>query len=648
MMNGDPDLADTHRQGALYADHPDPSWARRSWIPLDGTWDFSRLPRGWKYRGLGTGENSSADIRPGNDRGATSENHDARERCEHHTEKIQVPFPVGSELSGVKSKDRGCWSYSRSFTLPDKPDSRWILHVGACDYEARVYVNGLALSGHRGGYSSFSVDISDACKVGDNSLEIVVRDSRSPFQLRGKQSFLPVPFLVWYSGCSGIWQSVWIEETGGSRLAGARLDQDFALSRVRGRAWLDSGTWNAESGLGGRRDDARRAAGSRLCLEIILRSPDGSATRLRAAGPDREGVFSFEFGFDAVGGALWSPENPVLHPIIYRLLRGSEVLDQVESYFGLRKIGLREGDFLLNDRPLLLRLVLIQGYYPGGSYAAPDKALMEQDILAAKAMGFNGARIHQKVESPYFQYLCDKLGFLTSCEMPSFYLPSRRAFGDYEAELRSIIARDMAHPSCVLRILFNETWGIWGIYRRGSKTRRFVLGMTALARALDPTRPVIDNSGWEHLGGDILDIHHYLKNPSLARALYEALKRRDPAVLQDFSIPKVLAFNLFYQVAAKTRSLFLDRDARIDGRPLLLSEYGGFGWYRSEGNAEATELIGEYTKDALDSGLFCGYCYTQLYDVGSETNGLLAADRKPKVDMGAMREINGYEPDSDK
>jgi hypothetical protein len=138
------------------------------------------------------------------------------------------------------------------------------------------------------------------------------------------------------------------------------------------------------------------------------------------------------------------------------------------------------------------------------------------------------------------------------------------------------------------------------------------------------------------------------KNPSLARALYEALKRRDPAVLQDFSIPKVLAFNLFYQVAAKTRSLFLDRDARIDGRPLLLSEYGGFGWYRSEGNAEATELIGEYTKDALDSGLFCGYCYTQLYDVGSETNGLLAADRKPKVDMGAMREINGYEPDSDK
>ncbi len=538
--------------------------------------------------------------------------------------------------------------YSRTFFLPDKPNRRWILHVGACDYEARVFVNGKEVAGHRGGYSSFSADMSKACMPGENLLEILVRDSRSPFQVRGKQSFLPFPFLVWYPGIAGIWQSVWIEETGERYLAGARLEPDFDSALVRGRAWLVSDAWELDD----RPVESNRSIAAMpspedpLRLEVCLRHPDGSQSYIEASGPGSEGRFSFEFGFDLVGGAFWSPENPILHPIVYRLLRGKEVLDQVESYFGLRKIGLKGGEFLLNDRALLLRLVLIQGYYPGTSYAAPSREAMEKDILAAKAMGFNGARIHQKVESPYFQYLCDKLGFFTSFEMPSFYLPSRKAFEDYEAELRSLIARDMAHPSCVLGILFNETWGIWGIYGRKSRTRRFVLEMTALAKALDPTRPVIDNSGWEHFGGDIIDIHHYLKSPSLARAFYAALKRQDIAVLNNLSVPKVLAFNLLYQVATKTRSLFVDSDARIGEKPLFLSEYGGFGWYKTEGNTETAELIREYTKDALDSGLFCGYCYTQLYDVGTETNGLSTADRKPKVDIVKIREINNHEPGS--
>jgi len=601
---------------ALYEEHPDPSWARRFWFSLDGAWNLSKTGRGGKNPSL--------------------------------AEPIEVPFPIGSEAAGLGSKDTGNWLYSRNFSIPDKPERRWILHVGACDYRARVFVNGIALGEHRGGYSSFSLDMSKALRAGENRLEILVEDSRSPFQVRGKQSFLPFPFLVWYPGIAGIWQSVWIEETGPECLAGARLEPDFDSALVRGRAWLVSDAWELDDRPveSSRSIAAMPSPEAPLRLEVCLRHPDGSQSYIEASGPGSDGRFSFEFGFDAVGGVLWSPENPILHPIVYRLLRGKEVLDQVESYFGLRKIEVEAGAFLLNDQALLLRLVLIQGYYPGTSYAAPSREAMEKDILAAKAMGFNGARIHQKVESPYFQYLCDKLGFLASFEMPSFYLPSCRAFEDYEAELRSLIARDMAHPSCVFRILFNETWGIWGIYGRGSRTRRFVEAMRVLAKTLDPTRPVIDNSGWEHLGGDMIDIHHYLKSPSLARAFYEAVKRRDPAVLHGFSIPKVLAFNLLYQVATKTRSLFVDRDTQIGDRPLFLSEYGGFGWYKAEGQAETVQLIREYTRDILDSGLFCGYCYTQLYDVGAETNGLLTADRKPKVDTDAMREINSYEPNS--
>ncbi len=620
-MSGDlvlPGIHEVQSRSVIYGEHPNPSWARRSWFSLDGIWNLSKTGRAGKTSSL--------------------------------SEQIQVPFPIGSGVSGVGSKDKGSWLYSRSFSLPDRPESRWILHIGACDHEARIFVNGIALGKHRGGYSSISIDISEASRAGDNSLEILVKDSRSPFLVRGKQSFLPFPFLVWYPGMAGIWQSVWIEETGSLSIADASLEQDFSISMVKGRAWLHSLTWNAklgQSAVPGREDrkpegDAELQPEPSLRLEVSLMRPDGSQACLEASGPDLEGGFSFEFGFDTVGGALWSPENPVLHPILYRLVRGSEVLDQVESYFGLRKIGLKDGEFQLNDQALLLRFVLIQGYYPGGSYAAPSRELMEKDILAAKSMGFNGARIHQKVESPYFQYLCDRLGFLTSFEMPSFYLPSRRTFEDFEAELRSLIARDMAHPSCVLRILFNETWGVWGMYGRGSATRRFVVAMTELAKTLDPTRPVIDNSGWEHLGGDILDMHHYLKSPSLARTFYQAIQRRDPAILYGFSVPKVLAFNLFYQVATRTRSLFIDRDALIGDKPLFLSEYGGFGWYETEGKVDTVEQIGEYTRDIVDSDLFCGYCYTQLYDVGSETNGLLTADRKPKVDMNAMRKINEY------
>ncbi|MDX9826821.1 MAG: hypothetical protein RBT73_03660, partial [Spirochaetia bacterium] len=604
-MNRSPGISDSPSDGPIFTEHPNPSWARRSWISLDGLWDFSWGPEPWMAY-VGDAWKGFAG-RPRSEKSKVQEREQLpQQQRQQPREQILVPFPIGSEASGVITKDKGVWLYSRTFFLTDKPGRRWILHVGACDYEARIFVNTREMAVHRGGYSSFSVDISDASKAGKNSLEILVKDSRSPFQVRGKQSFLPVPFLVWYSGCSGIWQSIWIEETGDQSLAGARLEPDFDRALVRGRAWLDSDAWRLKGRPGepSGSAEAMPSPEAPLRLEVCLRHPDGSQTCLTASGPDREGCFFFQVGFDVVGGAFWSPENPILHPIVYRLLRGTEILDQVESYFGLRKIGLCGGKFLLNDEALYLRFVLIQGYYPGASYAAPSREAMEKDILAAKAMGFNGARIHQKVESPYFQYLCDRLGFLASFEMPSFYLPSRRAFVDYEAELRSLIARDMIHPSCVLRILFNETWGIWGIYGRKSQTRRFVLEMVALAQALDPTRPVIDNSGWEHLTGDMIDIHHYFKSPSLAKAFYEAVKSRDPTVLHGFSVSKVLAFNLLYQVATKTRSLFVDRDAQIGDRPLFLSEYGGFGWYKSEGKAETIDRIREYTKDALDSGIF--------------------------------------------
>jgi hypothetical protein len=261
-----------------------------------------------------------------------------------------------------------------------------------------------------------------------------------------------------------------------------------------------------------------------------------------------------------------------------------------------------------------------------------------------KAMGFNGARIHQKIESPYFHYLCDRLGVLTTYEMPSFYWPTKRAFASYENELREVIRRDAMHPSCIAWVLFNETWGIWGVYGKRSGTRRFVERMLALVREADPTRLVIDNSGWEHVDTDIVDFHHYLNTAELARDLYRKMRKRDPETLRGFSLAGMLAFHLPGRVGTMTRSIFLDREAenraQASGAPWFLSEYGGFGWYDSGDGGLVEDRIERYTRDIVATGLFCGYCLTQLYDVGGETNGLLDFERNPKVDFSWMRAIN--------
>lgn len=583
-----------YEDGKIFAAHPDPSWARRNWRSLDGVWTIRR-------RGL--------------------------ER------EIRVPFPVGSEASGVDFPDRGLFVYGRDFDLGElRPGRRWLLRVGACDYRARVLLNGEELGRHVGGYASFEFDLGDAVRPGKNSLRIEVRDSHSPSQVRGKQTFLPKPFFVWYAGLSGLWQSVWLEETGPCRLGRCRAEADF-----RGRRLVLSLPFSAAAPGGPGVDPARL----RLVARIGPAEGPGAAAvaevgvaQASAAG----GRFELAFGFDEFDAALWSPDSPRLHPLRLTLLSGDDELDEVESYVGLREVRVGKAGLSINGEPVYLRMVLDQGYYPRGAYAPETVSRQVEDLKAVKELGYNGVRVHQKVESPYFSYLCDRLGILTSFEMPSFYRPSARAFRRYEAELRELVERDRVHPSCVLRMLFNETWGIWGIYRRRGKTRAFVERMYLLAKELDPTRPVIENSGWEHFRTDLLDLHHYLRSATLARELYRDLAEGKERVLGDFSVRRVLAFNLLNQVATETRSLFLERPAGTEGLPLFLSEYGGFGWYEAEGSA--LESLEEYTKDIVESGLFCGYCYTQLYDVGSEVNGLLDFARRPKVDPSRVRRAN--------
>lgn len=570
--------------------HPNPVWARRAWISLDGDWLLA---------------------------------HDGK------TESVVVPFPVGSEASGVDFSDSGTFVYTKTFEFADLLDGdRLYLNVGAADYKSEVFVNGTKIGNHVGGYTSFHFDISEALKLGENILKIIVRDSCRPGQVRGKQTFLSKPFFVWYAGFAGLWQSVWLERMGPVRIASARVDADWARKLFTVSVNVDGGH-------------------SRTRLFFEIDAPDGSHMEREADSSDGKN-FSNAIPFGEIGEFPWAPETPNLYRITYRLNSDDRVMDVIDSYFGLRRIETRDRDILLNGKPVFLRMALVQGYYPRGGYTPlTDEAIID-DITTLKKMGFNGARIHQKIESPRFHYFCDKLGLLTTFEMPSFYLPSRKAFLAYESELREVIERDWMHPSSIAWILFNETWGIWGIYRRGSPTRRFVEKMITLVREKDSGRPVIENSGWEHFDTDIVDFHHYLGTSDLAVSTYQRMKARDPSVMNKFSIRDVIAFYLCNGVATKTKTLFLNAAATNAAEkkksPWFLSEYGGFGWYKISEKGSAEDKIKRYTEDIVDSGLFCGYCLTQLYDVGNETNGLLTANRKPKVNISAMREINSREP----
>ncbi len=550
---------------------------------------------------------------------------------------------MGSPASGVNFPDHGRFIYRRDFELSEySPEKHYLLHIGASDYRTVVRVNGVKIGNHTGGYASFSFDISGVARAGQNSLEIQVRDSHSPFQVRGKQTFLPKPFAVWYAGISGMWQSVWIEETGPRYISKASVRPDFSKGMLEGLVTLNQ-LVALPTSKAFEHDASRAPSRMRLILDIV--APDGKAftfeARPVALAADQ---FDFSIPLATLGDRRWSVERPHLYALRYRLLNSDRELDAVDSYFGLRSIEVDHSGMLINGTRIYLRMVLDQGYYPGGVYTPERVDTMERDIRAMREMGFNGARIHEKVESPYFQYLCDKLGLLTTFEMPSFYLASKRGFAAYRQELEELIERDMVHPSCVIRILFNETWGIWRIYARHSATRRFVLEMIELCRKLDPDRPIIDNSGWEHLRTDIVDVHHYLKTSAMAREFYARIAARDPDTLTRVSTRAVIAFYLRNLIATTTRALFLGQPEEHRDAPIFLSEYGGFGWYSAGEGGSAIEDIERYTGDILESGLFCGYCYTQFCDTGSEVNGLLTANRVPKVDTTRVTALNARAP----
>jgi beta-galactosidase/beta-glucuronidase len=578
------------------AAYPRPLLVRRHWISLDGKWRFS---------------------------------YDDERRYRHPADitrwplSIEVPYPPESRASGIG--DRGfhaaCW-YQRDFKVDAAP-GRLILHFGAVDYAAKVWVNGRFVASHEGGHTPFSADITDALEPGARQT-VTVHAEDDPQDLtkpRGKQDWQLEPHAIWYPRTTGIWQTVWLE-----RVA------DTYIQKIRWTPHVEGFAFTFEARLAGEPADD-------LTLEVTLRHGQRVLAHDRYAvlgiEVDRRIILSDPGIDDYRNELLWSPERPTLLDADIRLWRGDTVIDEARSYTALRSVTISRDRFMLNGRPYLLRMVLDQGYWPDTLLAAPDDEALRRDVELAKAMGFNGVRKHQKIESPRYLYWADTLGLLVWEEMPSAYRFTRTAIRRTVQEWTEAIDRDYSHPCIIVWVPFNESWGVPELPSIGQH-REAVQALYHLTRTLDATRPVIGNDGWESTATDIIGIHDYDGDAAHIEQRYGA--EMDPAQLFDRRRPG-------------GRILTLDGYPHR-GQPIMLTEFGGvaflpdserrrgskdWGYTQLATRKEFATLFDALLKAVIMSPLFSGFCYTQFADTFQERNGLLTADRKPKLPIADIR-----------
>lgn len=584
-------------------EYPRPQFCRDGWQSLDGSWQFAF---------------------DDGDRGV----------CERwYVEKelpltIQVPFVYQAALSGIGNRTPHdiVW-YKRSFRPEDfQPGQRVILHFGAVDYEAAVYVNGQLVKEHTGGNTPFSADITPFLTDGEQILAVRAADPHRDEELpRGKQYWKDESESIWYTNSTGIWQTVWLECVAEKRLESVRFTPLFDEGKVQ----IECEAVNV-------------GAQDSLEYEISYQGELIAAGSLCwCANPLKWAVdlvqnHIFRTGFHHDEG-VWTPEHPNLFDVCFRLRAADGTYtDKINSYFGFRKVHTDQGMVYLNNRPYYQKLVLDQGYWPEGLLTAPDDEALKQDIILAKAMGFNGCRKHQKTEDPRFLYWADHLGYLVWGECAAAPVYTEKAVQRSVQEWMEIVKRDYNHPSIITWVPLNESWGV--PYIQHSRTEQhYSQTMYHLLHALDTTRLVISNDGWEMTETDICAIHNYIHGQKEETEKYEVY-REMLSTVDELAGSKAAGRNLF--AGAFT----------YQGQPILLTEFGGIGFdvsgekgwgYTSVRNEE--EFVEDYGRimQAIyaSSGLW-GYCYTQLTDVEQEINGLYTYDRRPKADPERIREIN--------
>lgn len=550
-------------------EYPRPQLRRSSWINLNGEWEFE-FDFGMT----------------GRDRGL--------QNAKHLEKKIVVPFCPESELSGIGYKDfmNAVW-YKKTVHI-EKPeeDRRLLLHFEAVDHYCEVWINGKFVGKHTGGYTPFCFDITSAICEGENQITVYAKDdSRDPMQPRGKQSEIFQSHGCDYTRTTGIWQTVWMEEVVQNYIRSYRCEGD-----------IDNCSVHLEFALEGYGSKALTAIARYHGKEMGRCTKKCGANVLHMEIPLAE-------------RHLWEPGAGELYDLEFCLESEDGQTDEVCGYFGLRSVSLGKNAILINGKPVFQRLVLDQGFYRDGIYTAPTDEHLKRDIELSMAMGFNGARLHERVFERRFLYWADHLGYLVWGEYGNWGLDHCQ-IGALSSMLEpwiEAVERDYNSPALIGWCPFNETWD-----RDGRKQdNRVLTGIYRATKAMDHTRPVIDTSGNFHVVTDVYDIHDYEQNVEKFASHYEPMKNGG-AVYDNFPNRQHHA-----------------------GEPYFVSEYGGILWNEQSeqgwGYGNAPKSMDEFAdrycglaSTLLDNPNICALCYTQLYDVEQEKNGIYTYDRGVK------------------
>lgn len=593
------------------AEYPRPQFERNAWINLNGEWTYSfdfggsGLEREW-FKSTG------------------------------FDQKIIVPFCPESKLSGVEYKDfiNHMW-YHRTISIPqDWANKQVLLNFGAVYYKSEIYIDGVFAARHFGGTSSFQVDITPYVKAGQthNLVVYVESDVRSTHQPSGKQNLQFASYGCNYTRTTGIWQTVWMEAVHPEGLQSVQMIPDIDQQQliIHPRFYKE---------LGGK-------------LEVTLKDNGKVVSKETVAANSLSTVI-----LPVKKMKTWSPENPFLYDVELRVIdKAGNVVDEVKSYAGMRKVHIEGKKIYLNNQPYYQRLVLDQGFYPDGIWTAPSDEALKKDIQLSMEAGFNGARLHQKVFEERFYYWADKLGYLTWGEASSWGMDCNdiETARNFITEWTEIVERDRNHPSILIWTPTNEEF-----WPDRVQYPRLMQDLYKLTKAIDPTRPFHGTSGGSHIATDIWTVHNYEQDPAkLKDLLYNDGKLMEAPKWEIQLMPKNIGFN-----GLKYTDQYTFPQYKHD-MPYLIDEFGGIKWNPSQqmesaqntswGYGEPPHSLEEFyarleglvnTVLSLSDHVW-GYCYTQLTDVEQEQNGIYYYDRSPKFDMKRIHAIFSKNPET--
>lgn len=564
-------------------EHPRPDFKRSGFVVLDGEWHF-------EFDDLNVGLTEHWEER------------------HSFSRKIQVPYVFQCQKSGINETEYHpvLW-YAVNFNSSyDELNYSQRIHLvfGAADFFAMVFINGKHVCNHHGGYLPFSADISDyLLDNGEPNLLVVrIEDSNWQGQLRGKQNWSDVPHRCWYIPSSGIWQTVYLESRPEIFIDSVQLVPDVDKNTVVGHICFNR-LFNGSAGIRIMLGEALVANQTMLCN-----------------GMEVECVVKLPFGDNIDETWCWSPDNPVLFQATISIATG----DIVTTYFGMRKVEVMDGMIFLNNKPFFQRLVLDQGYFENALLTGTEEDF-KQDLKIIKEFGFNGVRMHQKIESPAFYHLADKMGLVVWGELPSGYEYCQNEREQIVRDMTLFVMRDFNHPSIICWVPFNESWGIRKICS-DAEAQKFAQSIYYLLKAIDSTRLVSTNDGWEQVISDVCSIHDYAGSSEVLHQRWENAHGKIP-------------------VACPQRKVYADGYSYA-GQPVIISEFGGIALKRDLKNgswgydcgcsdeAELVSRIKALVSEVEEIPGVCGYCYTQLTDVFQEVNGLTDMSRRKKIALG--------------